>query len=159
MSSYPSPFHSGLSNHTRTTDAEGPVSLCLCGLVDHWEPGEDEPRAVYKICPIHPNCTCNDPAIAKVTSYEQDEDFYFYKRCPVHSKGVKHIMEVETLSELKKLGFVNLTEAGKKWLSELEEKENKSALEKRSSRWPHKPKKPRSTRGGATKFKTNRRRS
>lgn len=67
-------------------------------------------------------CKCDYPVIAEVWSDKWDEYFYFYRRCPVHSK-VKHIMEIETLTELKKLGYSNLTNAGKEWLKELEEKE------------------------------------
>ena len=87
-------------------------------------PGPDPVSTLSKQGPVS-FCVCDYPIVAEVFSKKHDEIFCFYRRCPEHSQ-VKHIMEVETLSELKGLGHLNLTEAGKKWLEEMEEKENHS---------------------------------
>lgn len=120
-----------------------PHPLMLAG------PSTDHMRPISAEGPAPLECTCDRPAVARVFVEKCDEEFLYYRRCPSCEKDKALPFSISTLEELNRFMSWNLTDEGREYKRELEEKENQRALEKRLSRVPHKHKKPGSTPGGA----------
>ena len=68
-------------------------------------------------------CTCDRGPVVIVYSRKLDEDVYFYRRCPECEKDKPLPFSISTLQELNRFMSWNLTEEGREYKRELEEKE------------------------------------
>lgn len=67
-------------------------------------------------------CTCDRPAVVRVWVAKLDEEFYFYRRCPSCEKEKALPFSISTLRELNRYMSINLTEEGRIYKKELEER-------------------------------------